>query len=135
MLSFSLHCLKTPNESAVLQCATEMMIHSEKVTRRCLIPEILKTGGHLCSLSAPDSQTPHYTQSSMATLSAPTLLATFNDSGALASSSKTAPNHVSLSEVEGSEGRLAVATVQGNGVWTYEVSLDSIFSMMWLTKS
>lgn len=54
----------------------------------------------------------------MASIFTPTLLATFQTSHA--SSSKN--RHVALSPVHGSGGELAVVAVQGDGVWTYDVS-------------
>ncbi|GFZ45721.1 hypothetical protein JCM24511_03450 [Saitozyma sp. JCM 24511] len=53
----------------------------------------------------------------MTSISTPTSLATFQT--AHASSSKL--QHVSLSEVELSGSKLAVAAVQGDGVWTYDL--------------
>ncbi|KAK4686673.1 hypothetical protein P7C73_g3446, partial [Tremellales sp. Uapishka_1] len=53
----------------------------------------------------------------MAAISTPTSLATFPS--AHASSSKLP--HVTLSAVKGSNGKLAVAAVQGDGVWTYDL--------------
>lgn len=58
-----------------------------------------------------------HTLSIMASISAPTLLATYQSSHA--SSSKD--RHVSLAPVYGSQGELAVLAVQGDGVWTYDV--------------
>lgn len=51
-------------------------------------------------------------------ISTPASLATFTQPHA--SSSKLP--HVSLSAVEGGDGSYAVAAVQGDGVWTYDVS-------------
>jgi hypothetical protein len=56
----------------------------------------------------------------MTSISTPTSLATFQTSHA--SSSKL--QHVALSEVELSGSKLAVAAVQGDGVWTYDVGSD-----------
>ena len=54
-------------------------------------------------------------------ISTPASLATFAQPHA--SSSKQP--HVTLSPVEGEDGSYAVAAVQGDGVWTYDVSLYS----------
>jgi phosphotransferase system IIA component len=61
----------------------------------------------------------------MTSISTPTSLATFQT--AHASSSKL--QHVSLSEVELSGSKLAVAAVQGDGVWTYDVGSDLLSTL------
>lgn len=59
----------------------------------------------------------HKNLPAMASIAAPSSLATF--SYAHASSSRVP--HVTLAPVHGSKGRLAVAAVHGDGVWTYDV--------------
>ena len=56
----------------------------------------------------------------MTSISSPTSLASFQY--AHASSSKLRQSHITLSPVHGAASPLAVAAVQGDGVWTYDVS-------------
>lgn len=72
---------------------------------------------HLVSLSFE----PH---STMASITTPTSLASF--SSPHASSSKTP--HVALSPVLGRSKEWAVAAVQGDGIWTYDVSALVLFA-------
>ena len=62
----------------------------------------------------------------MASISASTSLATFTTPHA--SSSKLP--HVSLNPVYGGNAELAVAAVQGDGVWTYDVSSPTCMSSL-----
>lgn len=54
----------------------------------------------------------------MASITTPSSLATFDYAHA---SSSRVP-HITLGPVYGSKGKLAVAAVHGDGVWTYDVS-------------
>jgi hypothetical protein len=67
----------------------------------------------------------------MTSISSPTLLATFSNNHA--SSSKLP--HVVLSPVIGASESLAVAAVQGDGIWTYDVSSQSRATLSLLTTS
>ncbi|ORX33750.1 hypothetical protein BD324DRAFT_638442 [Kockovaella imperatae] len=59
-------------------------------------------------------------RATMTSISSPTSLATF--SNAQASSSKLHQSHVMLSAVHGAATPFAVAAVQGDGVWTYDLN-------------
>jgi hypothetical protein len=61
---------------------------------------------------------PPHSLAAMIITSSPASLASFSTSAA--SSSKLP--HVAVSAVDGSDGKLGVAAVQGDGVWTYNVS-------------
>jgi hypothetical protein len=56
----------------------------------------------------------------MASLYAPTTLAIFHSQKQKQPTASS--SHVTLAQVDGSDGRLAVAAVRGDGVWTYNVS-------------
>jgi hypothetical protein len=58
----------------------------------------------------------------MASMTTPSSLATFDYSHA---SSSRVP-HITLGGVHGSKGKLAVAAVHGDGVWTYDVSSQRV---------
>lgn len=58
----------------------------------------------------------------MTSIAAPSSLATFPYTHA--STSRAA--HITLAPVHGSKGKLAVAAVNGDGVWSYDVSTISM---------
>jgi hypothetical protein len=69
----------------------------------------------------------------MASISTPTSLATFTSPHASSSSSKLP--HIALNPVRGSKAKLAVAAVQGDGVWTYDVGHQAITHEQSLIRS
>lgn len=77
----------------------------------------LTTSAHLCICQVDQVCILSITPIKMASVSSPTSLASFSYQHAQSSRYP----HVPLSPVHGTEG-VAVAAVQGDGVWTYDVS-------------